>query len=286
MTEAMEDLATYYAGISRDGGLISKCEMWLPPMLEGATVLDIECRRGKGVYKLSEHVGQSGQALGVDTDAAFIEDAIAHEAENLVRNHLTVSNMCFRQAFPENLAAAGIEDGSVDVVNVNSWLNLAYDRVQVLREIYRVLKPGGEFYHAGLFVDNPYDSAARAKALTDGDAYGTATTFDAFCADMAQAGFDNYFVIDGGGNQPIGGRWNRDGRHFSPLVIRSFKLAGSADGPGRNVVYQGGIPPFLGAFVLDDAHSYPAGTPVATDAATARVFTESRYAAAFAVADR
>jgi ubiquinone/menaquinone biosynthesis C-methylase UbiE len=52
----------------------------------------------------------------------------------------------FRHGFIEDLGAAGIADGSVDVVISNCPLNLSPDKRAVFSEIFRVLKPGGERY--------------------------------------------------------------------------------------------------------------------------------------------
>ena len=53
----------------------------------------------------------------------------------------------------EDLAAAGIEDNSIDIVISNCVVNLSPNKPQVFWEIYWVLKPGGEVYFSDVYCD-------------------------------------------------------------------------------------------------------------------------------------
>lgn len=134
----------HYEKLSREGMLPSKCRMALTGVdLAGKRVLDVGCRRGKGVYKLSELVGPSGFVVGVDWDASYLEEARAGVSAALVRSGFAASNMEFRRAFPEDLATAGIGDGDFEMVYVNNGCMLFADPVRAVRECFRVLAPGG-----------------------------------------------------------------------------------------------------------------------------------------------
>lgn len=134
----------HYENLAREGELPSRCRMALTGVdLAGKRVLDVGCRRGKGAYKLSERAGAEGRVIGVDWDAAYLEEARAGVASALARSGLTTDNMEFRQAFPEDLSAADLADASVDVVYVNNGCMLFADPAEAVRECARVLAPGG-----------------------------------------------------------------------------------------------------------------------------------------------
>ena len=54
-----------------------------------------------------------------------------------------------------------LEDGSVDVVISNGVINLCPDKVAVMKEIARVLRPGGRIQIADIFVQRPVDQEAK-----------------------------------------------------------------------------------------------------------------------------
>lgn len=139
-----DTLRRHYESLSCEGGFESRCHMELPERsLAGARIVNVGCRRGKGTYKLSEQVGADGFVIGVDWNEVFVEAARAGAPRALERGGLSCCNMAFRVGFPEDLAAAGIEEGWADFVYLNSSLSLFASPVRALRECYRVLAPGG-----------------------------------------------------------------------------------------------------------------------------------------------
>ena len=139
-----DELQQYYAELACDGGFEARCHMELPERsLVGARIVNVGCRRGKGTYKLSEQVGEGGFVVGVDWNEAFVEAARAGVPRALERSGLSRCNMAFRVGFPEDLAAAGLEEGWADFVYLNSSLSLFASPARALRECGRVLAPGG-----------------------------------------------------------------------------------------------------------------------------------------------
>jgi arsenite methyltransferase len=120
------------------------CGSPLPPALTGATVLDLGCGSGRDCYLLSRLVGAQGRVIGVDMTDEQLTVARRHLGYHAER--YGYANVDFREGYIEDLAAAGIAAASVDVVVSNCVLNLSPDKGRVFREIFRVLKPGGELY--------------------------------------------------------------------------------------------------------------------------------------------
>ena len=106
----LERLRAYYRDLSRTDTLAGKCSMSLPPRLYGLRVIDVLCRSGKGAFKLSDAVGDEGFVLGIDPDKSCIERAVAAASGNHHSGHGWSRHLRFEQAFPENLAQAGVSD--------------------------------------------------------------------------------------------------------------------------------------------------------------------------------
>lgn len=199
-----DELRQHYDGLACEGGFEARCHMELPEWsLVGAHVVNMGCRRGKGTCKLSEQVGEGGFVVGVDWNEAFVEAARAGVPRALERSGFTRCNMAFRVGFPEDLVAAGIEEGWADFVYLNSSLPLFASPARALRECYRVLAPGGvllaevpvtEPNGEGRTGDtdcaadaNRADVVAAARALPN--AVQAAPTVEELLAWLAAAGF-------------------------------------------------------------------------------------------------
>lgn len=184
------ELKAYYDVLPEDGGFDSLCKMNVPAELPGQRVLDIGCRRGKGVFKLSAAVGERGTALGVDWRAAFVERARAEVPRALEKSGLARSNIEFVVAYPETLAEAGVGEESADAVFVNGVLNLFFDPAQALDQVCRVLKPGGRLICQTVLASQPRDAGVMAAARALGNVVQSAPDRRLFASWLAQAGFD------------------------------------------------------------------------------------------------
>lgn len=101
---------------------------------EGEVVLDLGSGAGFDCFLAAAKVGPQGRVIGVDMTPEMLE-----KARTIARQD-NVGNVEFRLGEIENLPVA---DNSVDVVISNCVINLSADKARVLREIYRVLNPGG-----------------------------------------------------------------------------------------------------------------------------------------------
>ena len=182
-------LAEFYASQPKEWGFHSQCKMTLIGDIRGRRVIDIDCRRGKGVIKLSDYVGQKGFALGVDPSPEFVEIGLSFMDESWRRNGLTKNNMDYRVGYPENLAVAGVRDGEFDLVFANSSINLAYDPAAAFKEFFRVLRPGGVLMYDAVIAESERDETVVQKARAMGNSIQSALSRQAVGAYVRDAGF-------------------------------------------------------------------------------------------------
>jgi len=103
---------------------------------KGDTVIDLGSGAGNDCFVARHETGIEGKVIGID----FTEAMIAKARQNAEK--LGFHNVEFRQGDIENMP---VSEDMADVVVSNCVLNLVPDKSAVLREIFRVLKPGGHF---------------------------------------------------------------------------------------------------------------------------------------------
>ncbi len=108
----------------------------LAELREGEPVLDLGSGGGIDVLLSARRVGPSGKAYGLD----MTDDMLALAREN--QRRAGAANIEFLKGEIEDIP---LPDNSVDVIISNCVINLSADKDRVLREAFRVLKPGGRF---------------------------------------------------------------------------------------------------------------------------------------------
>ena len=108
----------------------------LAELKPGEVVLDLGSGGGIDVLLSAKRVGPAGKAYGLD----MTDDMLALAREN--QRKAGVENVEFLKGEIENIP---LPDNSVDVIISNCVINLSADKDRVLREAFRVLKPGGRF---------------------------------------------------------------------------------------------------------------------------------------------
>lgn len=121
-------------------------------LASGETVLDLGCGAGFDSLLAALQVGSSGHVLAVDMTPAMLEKTSAG-AEELGLSHVDV-----RQGYAEDLPAAS---ESIDVVISNGVINLCPDKMAVMQEVFRVLRPGGRFQIGDIVVHKEVPQDAR-----------------------------------------------------------------------------------------------------------------------------
>src|SRR5262249_25076423 len=102
----------------------------------GETVLDLGSGGGIDVLLSARRVGPTGKAFGLDMTDGMLELALENQRK------AGIENVVFLKG---EIEAIPLPDQFVDVVISNCVINLSAEKDQVLREAFRVLKPGGRF---------------------------------------------------------------------------------------------------------------------------------------------
>jgi ubiquinone/menaquinone biosynthesis C-methylase UbiE len=154
----------------------------LAELKPGETVLDLGSGGGIDVLLSARRVGPTGTALGLD----MTDQMLALAEENKRQSGLT--NVHFLKGEIENIP---LPDNSVDVIISNCVINLSGDKDRVLREAFRVLKPGGRFAVSDVVVRGEVPQSIRTSMeLWVGCVAGALSDQD-YPAKLAAAGFEN-----------------------------------------------------------------------------------------------
>jgi len=148
----------------------------------GEIVLDLGSGGGIDVLLSAKRVGPTGKAYGLD----MTDEMLALAREN--QRQAGVSNVEFLKGEIESIPLA---DDSVDVIISSCVINLSADKDRVLREAFRVLKPGGRFAVSDVVVrgDVP-DEVRKDMVLWVGCVAGALEEND-YLAKLGAAGFED-----------------------------------------------------------------------------------------------
>lgn len=263
------------------------CGAPFPESLGGLTVLDLGCGTGRDVYLLSQLVGEKGDVIGIDMTDEQLEVANRYVDKQMQAFGYSRSNVKFVKGFIEDLEMAGIEDSSVDLVVSNCVINLSPQKEQVFKEIFRVLKPGGELYFSDVFCDRRLPDACREDQVLLGECLGGAMYIEDFRRLLASFECKDYRTIKGSEiiihNPDI--MHKVAGARFYSITIRAFKLLleDRCEDYGQVATYDGSIDECPVHFELDDHHRFEKGKPMLVCSNTAMMLQDTRFHSHFRI---
>jgi arsenite methyltransferase len=176
---------------------------------EGETVLDLGSGGGIDVLLSARRVGPTGRAYGVDMTDEMLALARGNAAK------AGASNVEFMKGAIE---AVPLPDDSVDVIISNCVINLSTDKLAVLAEAHRLLRPGGRFGVSDVVADDHLDAAQRAERGSYIGCIAGALSISEYRDGLAAAGLTNITITP---THQVA-----DGMHSA--IIRAHKPAADA----------------------------------------------------------
>jgi arsenite methyltransferase len=153
----------------------------LAKLSPGEIVLDLGSGGGIDVLLSAKRVGPTGKAYGLD----MTDEMLALANEN--KRKAGAENVEFLKGEIEDIP---LPDNSVDVVISNCVINLSADKSQVLREAFRVLKPGGRFAVSDVVTRGEIATEIRKSVLLWVGCIAGALDEDDYSDKLGSAGFE------------------------------------------------------------------------------------------------
>ncbi len=153
----MSDDYTKIEGYNSDADLGLGCGLptQFAKIKKGDVVVDLGSGAGNDAFIARHETGENGKVIGIDFTPAMIERArLNNEARGF-------NNVEFRQGDIENMPVTA---STADVIVSNCVLNLVPDKDAVIKEIYRVLKPGGHFSISDIVLEGQLPKEIKEAA--------------------------------------------------------------------------------------------------------------------------
>ena len=154
---------------------------------EGDAVLDVGSGSGTDALIAVHLVGPGGEVIGLDMTRAMRQRLEANARAMGAGNVRVLDGQAEKIPLP---------DASVDVVTTNGVLNLVPDKPKAVREIHRVLRPGGRIQVADIVLAQTPSEACRSKPELWAECIVGATKEDDYLGYFRSAGFRDLEVLD------------------------------------------------------------------------------------------
>jgi ubiquinone/menaquinone biosynthesis C-methylase UbiE len=257
------------------------CGAPFPLVLEGMKVLDLGCGTGRDCFVLSYLVGAEGEVVGIDMTGEQLEVANKYLPIQMKKFGYANSNIRFLKGYIEELDILELKDNYFDIVISNCVVNLSPNKPEVMRQVHRVLKEGGEFFFSDVYADRRLPNWVKEDTVLLGECLGGAFYWKDFERLARQAGFNDPRIfacsdIDLFDKETI----DKIGfANFNSITYRLFKLSQLEDACedyGQTAVYLGTIKESPHHFILDNHHVFETGKPVRVCSNTAFMLQETR----------
>lgn len=174
---------------------------------QGEYILDLGCGRGTDTIFAAKAAGKGGAAVGLDITEGMIAIATENAAKENVNNALFVKGEIENLPFP---------DEYFNCVTSNCVINHAKDKVQVYREIFRVLKPGGRFVVADAVSKESLPAEVKNDPEAWAQCFGGAVTEKEYFDSIILAGFQYIDILNTR-------EYEKNGYGFTSLNIKAVK---------------------------------------------------------------
>src|SRR5210317_1906530 len=197
MGYSKEDIAGVIEGANM--GLGCGNPVALASLKPGETVVDLGSGGGFDCFLAAKQVGETGQVVGVDMTPEMISKA-RKNADKAGTN-----NVEFRLGEIEHLPVA---DNSTDLIMSNCVINLSPDKLQVYREAYRILKPGGRLSISDVLATATLPDEIQKNLVLVAACVGGAETFDDTEKILKEAGFQNIKITANDNSRELIREWD------------------------------------------------------------------------------
>lgn len=257
------------------------CGSPIPLLMKGLRVLDVGCGTGRDSYIMSKLAGDKGFVYGIDMTKNQLDIAKKYIEEQTTKYGYKEANVEFILDNIENIPEH-IAEQSLDLVTSNCVLNLLEDKGIILKQIYRVLREGGEFYFSDIYSDRRIPRKIKEHKVLYGECMGGALYYNDFKRLALEAGFTDPRVVD---ERPIA----IDNKELELLVgnikfisttYRLWKIGGlenRCEDYGHMAIYKGGVPEAPFSFRLDKDHVFEKNKPERVCGNTALMLKETRF---------
>lgn len=232
------------------------CGVVIPEKLKNAKIIDLGSGSGRDSYVLSKLVGPEGQVVGVDMTDEQLVVANKHIDYMTEKFGYSKANIQFLKGDIEKISDLGLPKNSFDIVTSNCVVNLAEDKLAVLKGAFELLKQGGEFYFSDVYSDRRVPKELVKDPVLYGECLSGALYWNDFIKMARQAGFTDPRLVHSRpleikDPQCLGKIGNIK---FESKTYRLFKLdelEPDREDYAQAVRYNGGVPYHSNAFALD-----------------------------------
>ena len=158
----------------------------LAELYPGEIVLDLGSGAGLDVLLSAKRVGPYGKAYGLDMTDEMLEEARQNQQKS------GISNVEFLKGHIEDIP---LPDNSVDVIISNCVINLSFDKDKVLKECFRVLKPGGRLAVSDIVLKKALPSKLQQDLTAWAGCIAGALSDTEYQGKLTAAGFENVGVL-------------------------------------------------------------------------------------------
>ncbi len=260
------------------------CGLICPSLLKGCRVLDLGCGSGRDVYALAQLVGAHGEVVGVDMTDEQLDLAQSHQEWHA--EAFGFDNVRFIKGYIEKLDELQLEPESFDVIVSNCVVNLSPDKAAVMSGVYKLLKPGGEFFFSDVYSDRRVPDVVREDSVLYGECLGGALYWNDFLRLATTAGFTDPRLVE---DRPLEISdeelaQQAGNLRFHSATYRLFKIDGlesACEDYGQAVIYRGTIPNAPHFCILDKHHAIETGRVFPVCGNTWRMLKDTRFAEHF-----